>query len=84
LIEDKRRLNLEIVLLGEATQCTVMQLQLSLIERIKEAQAGDKQLQKFKEQVEIGLRTDLVILEDGSPGMMQGCVCQEEKSDKNY
>jgi len=37
-----------------------------LVKRIKEAQAGDKQLQKFKEQVEAGLRTDFVIHEDGS------------------
>jgi len=37
-----------------------------LIDRIKEAQAGDKQLQKFRGQVEAGLRTDLLLHGDGS------------------
>ena len=43
-----------------------LQLQSSLIASIKEAQAGDKQLQKFRGQVEAGLRTDLLLHEDGS------------------
>ena len=51
---------------GPTVRCIAQQLQSSLIERIKEAQAGDKQLQKFRNQVEAGLRTDLIINEDGS------------------
>jgi len=43
-----------------------LQLQSSLIDRIKEAQAGDKQLQKFRGQVEAGLRTDFLLNGDGS------------------
>ena len=43
-----------------------LQLQSSLVERIKEAQAGDKQLQKFRDQVEVGFRIDLIIHGDGS------------------
>ena len=45
-----RRLRLEVVILREAARCMALQLQSSLIERIKEAQDGDKQLQKFKDQ----------------------------------
>jgi len=36
--------------IGEVARCVALQLQSSLIERIKEAQAGDKQLQKVKDQ----------------------------------
>ena len=42
-----------------------LQLQSSLVERINEAQAGDKQLQKFRDQVEASLRTDLIVHSDG-------------------
>ena len=64
LIEEMRRLTLEVVLPGEVAHCMALQLQSSLVNRIKEAQAGDKQLQKFRNQVEAGLRTDLMIHED--------------------
>ena len=50
LVEEMRILTLKVVIPGEAAHCMALQLQSSLIERIKEAQAGDKQLQKFKDQ----------------------------------
>ena len=43
-----------------------LQLQSLLIDRIKEAHVEDMQLQKFRDQVEVGLRTDLIIHGDGS------------------
>ena len=43
-----------------------LQIQPTLIEEIKEAQKGDARLQKFREQVEAGLRTDVRIHTDGS------------------
>ena len=66
LIEEIRRLNLEVIILGEMARCMALQLQSSLVERIKEAHASDKQLRKFREQVEAGFRTDLIIHVDGS------------------
>ena len=66
LIEEMMKLNLEVVIPGEVGHCMGMHFQSSLVERIKKAQAGDKQLQNFKKQVEAKLRTDLVIHEDES------------------
>jgi len=43
-----------------------MQIQLILLERIKEAQGGDPKLQEFSEQVEAGLRTDMQIYAYGT------------------
>ena len=43
-----------------------MQMQSSLVDEIKIAQASDELLQKFRGQVESGLRTDLIVDEDGS------------------
>jgi len=60
LIEEMRRLTLKVVILGEAA------CYMALVERIKEGQADDKQFQKFRDQVEAGLRTDLIFHEDGS------------------
>jgi len=83
LIEEIRRLTMKVVIPGEIAQCMTMQLQSSLVERIKEAQASDKQLQIFKKQVDSGLRNDLVIHEDGPFDIVQGCVCPKEMSDKS-
>ena len=54
LIEEMRRLTLEVVIPGAVAHCMALQLQSSLIDKIKEGQAGDKQLQKFRGQVEAG------------------------------
>ena len=66
LIKEMRRLTLEVVIPGDVASCMASQLQSSLIERIKEAQGGDRQLQKFQDQVEAELRTNLIIYGDGS------------------
>ena len=65
LIEEMRRLTLKVVIPGEVACCMALLLHSSLIDKIKEAQAGDKQLQNFRNQVETGLRTNLIIHKDG-------------------
>ena len=40
-------------------QLMVMQIQPTLLEKIREAQSGDLKLQEFREQVEAGLRSDM-------------------------
>jgi len=42
----------------------IIQIQPTLLERIKEAQGGDPKLQKFREQVKAGLRTNMQIHAD--------------------
>ena len=42
-------------------QLMAMQIQPTLLERIKEAQGGDPKLQEFRKQVEVGLRTNMQI-----------------------
>jgi len=42
------------------------QIQPTLMEKIREAQKKDPRLQKFREQVEAGLRTDVRIHTDGA------------------
>jgi len=49
LIEKMRRLILKVVIPGVVAHCMALQLQSSLIDKIKEAQAGDKRLQKFRD-----------------------------------
>ena len=44
----------------------MLQIQSTLVEQIKEAQASDEELQKLRSQVEAGLRSDLLIHADGS------------------
>ena len=66
LIEKMRRLTLEVAIPEVVAHCMALQLQSSLINKIKEAQAGDKQLQKFRGKVEARLRTDLLLHGDGS------------------
>ena len=47
-------------------QLMAFQLQPKLMEEIEEAQKGDPRLQKFREQVEAGLRSDICIQSDGT------------------
>jgi len=42
-----------------------IQIQPTLLEKIKEAQSGDLKLREFREQVEARLRTDMQIHADG-------------------
>jgi len=44
LIEEMRRLTLKVIIPGEVVRCMALHLQSSLVERIKEARASDKQL----------------------------------------
>ena len=44
LLEEMRRLDLEVVLPGAVQRCLALQIRSALVERIKEAQAGDEQL----------------------------------------
>ena len=43
-----------------------MQIQLTLLEKIKEAQGGDLKLKEFREQVKAELRSDMQIHVDGT------------------
>ena len=61
-----RKDNLEVIFPESAEQCMSLQVVPSLIDRIKEGQAGDAKLQKFRAEVESGLRSNMVIHEDGS------------------
>ena len=79
LIEEMKRLTLEVILPGEVAHCMALQLQYSLVDRIKEAQAGDKHLQKFRNQVEPRSRTGLIINEDGS--LIYGAILCVPKGD---
>jgi hypothetical protein len=77
LLEEMRRMDLEVVLPGPVQQCLPMQIRLVLVDRIKKAQAGDEQLQKFRSQMEAGLRSDIVLHADGSLRFGARCVCRE-------
>ena len=50
----------------ESGQLMTFQIQPTLINEIKEAQKGDPRLQKFRTQVEAGLRTDIRIHSNGA------------------
>ena len=43
-----------------------IQIQPTLLQKIREAQSGDLKLQEFREQVKIGLRSDMQIHADGT------------------
>jgi len=55
------RLDLEIILPGDIGRLLTLMTQPSLIEKIKEVQKEDPKLQKIREEVEVGLRQDIVI-----------------------
>jgi len=55
------RLDLEIILPGDIGRLLTLMTQSSLIEKIKEVQKEDPKLQKIREEVEVGLRQDIVI-----------------------
>ena len=50
----------------ESGQLMTFQIQLTQMDEIKEAQKEDPRLQKFRAQVEAGLRTDIRIHSDGA------------------
>lgn len=59
-------MGIKVVLPGEDAAYMHMEIQSSLIDRIKAAQADDAELQKIRSDVEAELRTYLLIHEDGS------------------
>ena len=65
-LEEMQSLGIEVVLPGTGQQCMALQIRLALVEQVKAAQSGDEELRQIKEQVEAGLRSDLVIHSDGS------------------
>ena len=67
LIQDFIKLDLMIVRGVDSTrQLMTFQIQSTLMDEIKEAQKGDPRLQKFRAQIEAGLRTDLRIHSDNA------------------
>ena len=60
------RLDLEIILPGDIGRLLTLVTQPSLIEKIKEVQKEDPKFQKIREEVEAGLRQDIVIHVNGS------------------
>ena len=60
------RMNMEIILPGAGRQLMSLQLQSTLVDRIKATQFEDARYKKFKKQVESGEGTNLQIHEDGS------------------
>jgi len=47
-------------------QLMTLQFQSALLEKMKEAQSGDPKIQESRNQVEVGLRTDMQIHGDGT------------------
>ena len=60
------RLDLEIILPGDIGRLLTLMTQPSLIEKIKEVQKEDPKLQKIREEVDAGLRHNVVTHADGS------------------
>ena len=57
LFKEMRQLDLMMIRRAiSSSQSMAIQIQLTLLEKIREAQSGDRKLQKFREQVEAGLR----------------------------
>ena len=66
LQQEVRDMSIEVLLPGVTASLMNLQIQSTLIERIKAAQAGDPFLQKCRELAMAGLRPEFVVHEDGS------------------
>ncbi|ONK61029.1 uncharacterized protein A4U43_C08F25350 [Asparagus officinalis] len=66
LQQEVRDMSIEVLLPGVTASLMNLQIQSTLIERIKVAQAGDPFLQKYRELVVAGLQSEFVVHEDGS------------------
>jgi len=67
LLEEMRRMELMVTQRTNASrQLMTLQFQLTLLEKIKEAQSGDPKIQEFRNQVKARLRTDMQIHGDGT------------------
>jgi len=67
LLEEMMKLDLMVIRqIRVSDQLMVFQIQPILMKEIKEVQKGDRRLQKFREQVEAGSRSDISIHLDGT------------------
>jgi len=67
LFEQMRRMDLMVIRRAiSPDQLMVMQIQPTILEKIREVQSGDFKLQEFREQVKVGLRSDMQIHADGT------------------
>ena len=81
LLKEMRKLNLMVIQqIGASEQLMVSQLQPTLLDEIKKAQKRDPRLQKIREQVEAGLRSNICNQSDGTLYFGNRiCVSQGEK-----
>ena len=67
LFEEMRRMDLMVIRRAISLgQLMAIQIQPTLLKKIREAQIGDLKLQEFRKQVEAGLRSDMQIHADGT------------------
>ncbi|XP_028099027.1 uncharacterized protein LOC114298613 [Camellia sinensis] len=66
ILEDLQRLNIEIRWHTHGVQLANLRVQPTLINRIKDAQGRDPQLQKLKAEMEIGLQMEFCMHKDGT------------------
>jgi len=67
LLKEMMRLNMMVIQrVSESEQLMLFQIQPTLIEEIREAHKENPRLQKFREQVEARLRSDVHIHTDGA------------------
>jgi len=60
-------------------QLMTLKFQSTLLEKFKKAQSGDPKIQEFRNQVEVGLRTDMQFHGDGTLHFGDRiCVSKEE------
>ena len=66
ILEDLRKLNIEIRWHNHGAQLANLRVQPTLINRIKDAQGRDPQLQKLKAEMEIGLQMEFCMHKNGT------------------
>ena len=66
ILEDLQRLNIEIRWHNHGVQLANLRVQPTLIDRIKDAQGKDPQLQKLKAEMEIRLQMEFCMHKDGT------------------
>lgn len=65
-LEDMGSLGLEAILPGITIQLMALQLQPSLVDRIREARTDDPRMQQLRRNIDVSQRTDVLIHLDGS------------------
>ncbi|XP_020243071.1 uncharacterized protein LOC109821295 [Asparagus officinalis] len=66
LQQEVRDMSIEVLLPGVTASLMNLQIQSTLVQRIKAAQSGDSFLQKCRELASTGLRSEFIVHEDGS------------------